>query len=71
MQEHLAPTIFASEGLPGKEFQLLFSDMFQELTLSSPNSGFVDKSGVALTSGGGTLVLGTHDSVSKILFSKC
>ncbi|KAK0503828.1 glycoside hydrolase family 43 protein [Armillaria luteobubalina] len=29
----------------------------------SPTSGFVDQAGVALTSGGGTLVLGTHGSV--------
>lgn len=27
------------------------------------NGGYVDKSGVALTSGGGTLVLGSHSSV--------
>jgi len=27
------------------------------------NGGYVDKSGVALTSGGGTLVLGSHGSV--------
>jgi arabinan endo-1,5-alpha-L-arabinosidase len=30
---------------------------------SSATSGYVDKSGVALTSGGGTLVLGSHDSI--------
>ncbi|KAJ7246379.1 glycoside hydrolase family 43 protein [Mycena rebaudengoi] len=30
---------------------------------SSPTGGFVDASGVALTNGGGTLVLGTHDSI--------
>ncbi|KAF9485856.1 glycoside hydrolase family 43 protein [Pholiota conissans] len=30
---------------------------------TSPTSGFVDQSGVALTSGGGTLVLGTHDNI--------
>ncbi|KAG7088888.1 hypothetical protein E1B28_012835 [Marasmius oreades] len=30
---------------------------------SSPNGGFVDQSGVALTSGGGTLVLGSHDKI--------
>ncbi|KAF9568809.1 glycoside hydrolase family 43 protein [Agrocybe pediades] len=29
----------------------------------SPTSGFVDQAGVALTSGGGTLVLGTHDNI--------
>ena len=29
----------------------------------SVNDGYVDKSGVALTAGGGTLVLGSHDSV--------
>ncbi|KAI3621208.1 arabinan endo--alpha-l-arabinosidase [Moniliophthora roreri] len=29
----------------------------------SPNGGFVDKSGVALTSGGGTLVLQTHGNI--------
>lgn len=31
-----------------------------------PAGGFVDQSGVALTSGGGTLVLGTHDNVRMI-----
>ncbi|ESK87473.1 arabinan endo- -alpha-l-arabinosidase [Moniliophthora roreri MCA 2997] len=30
---------------------------------SNPNGGFVDKSGVALTSGGGTLVLQTHGNI--------
>ncbi|KAG8930717.1 hypothetical protein FRC01_002367 [Tulasnella sp. 417] len=30
---------------------------------TSPTGGFVDKSGVALTSGGGTLVLGAHDGI--------
>lgn len=30
---------------------------------TSPTSGFVDQAGVALTSGGGTLVLGTHGSI--------
>ncbi|KAF4617568.1 hypothetical protein D9613_005891 [Agrocybe pediades] len=30
---------------------------------TSPTSGFVDQAGVALTSGGGTLVLGTHDNI--------
>ncbi|TFK40675.1 glycoside hydrolase family 43 protein [Crucibulum laeve] len=30
---------------------------------SSPTGGYVDNSGVALTSGGGTLVLGSHDSI--------
>ncbi|KAF9265181.1 glycoside hydrolase family 43 protein [Marasmius fiardii PR-910] len=30
---------------------------------SNPNGGFVDQSGVALTAGGGTLVLGTHGSI--------
>jgi beta-xylosidase len=30
---------------------------------SQPTGGFVDKSGVALTSGGGTLVLGSHDKI--------
>lgn len=30
----------------------------------SATGGFVDQAGVALTNGGGTLVLGTHDSVS-------
>ncbi|KDR82661.1 hypothetical protein GALMADRAFT_238117, partial [Galerina marginata CBS 339.88] len=30
---------------------------------SKATGGYVDKSGVALTSGGGTLVLGTHDSI--------
>ncbi|KIO19814.1 glycoside hydrolase family 43 protein [Tulasnella calospora MUT 4182] len=30
---------------------------------TSPTGGFVDQSGVALTSGGGTLVLGTHDGI--------
>ena len=29
----------------------------------SPNGGFVDQAGVALTAGGGTLVLSTHDRV--------
>lgn len=29
----------------------------------SATGGFVDQAGVALTNGGGTLVLGTHDSV--------
>lgn len=33
----------------------------------SPNGGFVDKSGVALTSGGGTLVLATSGNVSIVL----
>jgi hypothetical protein len=32
--------------------------------ISSATGGFVDQAGVALTNGGGTLVLGTHDSVS-------
>ena len=31
-----------------------------------PTGGFVDQSGVALTSGGGTLVLGTHDNVRTV-----
>lgn len=30
-----------------------------------PIGGYVDQSGVALTNGGGTLVLGTHDNVSS------
>ncbi|KAJ8081160.1 hypothetical protein AAF712_008726 [Marasmius tenuissimus] len=30
---------------------------------SNPNGGFVDKSGVALTAGGGTLVLSSHDNI--------
>ncbi|KAG8941270.1 hypothetical protein FRC04_004632 [Tulasnella sp. 424] len=30
---------------------------------TSPTGGFVDQSGVALTSGGGTLVLSTHDGI--------
>ncbi|KAJ8081161.1 hypothetical protein PM082_018004 [Marasmius tenuissimus] len=30
---------------------------------SNPDGGFVDSSGVALTAGGGTLVLGTHDNI--------
>ncbi|KJA17433.1 glycoside hydrolase family 43 protein [Hypholoma sublateritium FD-334 SS-4] len=30
---------------------------------TSPTGNFVDQSGVALTSGGGTLVLGTHDNI--------
>ncbi len=29
-----------------------------------PTSGYVDASGVALTAGGGTLVLGTHGNAS-------
>lgn len=33
---------------------------------TSVTGGFVDKSGVALTSGGGTLVLGSHDSVGYL-----
>lgn len=34
-----------------------------------PTGGFVDQNGVALTNGGGTLVLGSHDNVS--FQSKC
>lgn len=30
---------------------------------NSPDSGFVDQAGVALTNGGGTLLLGTHDNI--------
>ncbi|KAL0577123.1 hypothetical protein V5O48_004876 [Marasmius crinis-equi] len=30
---------------------------------SNPNGGFVDQAGVALTAGGGTLVLGSHDKI--------
>ena len=31
--------------------------------MCSPDGGFVDQAGVALTSGGGTLVLSTHDNI--------
>ncbi|KAF5382725.1 hypothetical protein D9615_002838 [Tricholomella constricta] len=34
-----------------------------KLSILSPNGGFVDKSGVALTSGGGTLVLASSGNV--------
>lgn len=47
-------------------------EMCLSLTIEyvSPTGGFVDKSGVALTNGGGTLVLGTHDNV-RICCGRC
>ncbi|KAG6843929.1 hypothetical protein H0H87_011620 [Tephrocybe sp. NHM501043] len=57
-KEHRAPTTSELEG-PAGRFSASPLKSALSLIHCSPNGGFVDQSGVALTSGGGTLVLGT------------
>lgn len=54
---------YALDGLP-RECHLYVRIAYSTETGVRPIGRYVDKSGVALRNGGGTLVLGTHDDVS-------
>lgn len=63
--ERRAPTTFALGGLRGKlDILCTIFGLFSIALLDSLTGGYVDKAGVALTNGGGSLVLGSHDRVN-------